>query len=539
MNKKRIIWLFISAVILSPMLFYPFNGDHAQFIQAARTIDQGGKIFVDFIDLKPPFLYYMYWIIRELVGESPIACRVFDFVIQLLTYLLIFIVIERKTGNSLTAGTAISLYAILYVSLGHAGGFQPAMFAGLATAALYCLSVMYEDRKSHKKEIAEILIFGFIIGLITGIKYTYGILGVILVILYLTDSRYSVKEKLFRVTFLTIISLIVFAATMFPLLDGEVFTGFVEISKVLSAYASRPPWSPELIQKILKTFAEVFADKYSLLITGSSILAILIYFIERKNFSEEKRRFFETTIIFTGLLFFSAVVEKKLFTYHFVRMFPVWLTLSAFGIVSFYEVVRRNYSKFALYQKVLVVGIILLAMMFSPAVRYLYRFRAPMLYLTDKESYNVLFSDRVNHRYDHGEIQEVAGIINDMRPEFDDEKPFLMAVQTSNAIINYLTPEYRHSRFGQSQFYFSVEAPEVWQEAACEEIRDADVLFFALRDQSKGLFGHSYKYDREYSSHDFIFKLETDLSNRIEGIVNENFEEEYSGNLYKVFRKKD
>ena len=77
-------------LLLAPILFFPIATDTAIFIQAGKIITHGGLPYVDFIDIKPPFIYYIFAFIYSIFGNSEIGIRLFDFIIQTLTATLIY-----------------------------------------------------------------------------------------------------------------------------------------------------------------------------------------------------------------------------------------------------------------------------------------------------------------------------------------------------------------------------------------------------------------------------------------------------------------
>ena len=536
LNKEYgLIWLLATALILLPMLFFPFNGDHSQFIVAARALSDGGKIFIDFIDLKPPFLYYCYWYITMIFGESEMSCRVFDLIIQLLTYFLLYRLIYKKMVNQVIAGFSIVFYSILYVSLGNQGTFQPAMFIALATVIVFSLQLS-DKQSTTKQELINRILAGLVIGLVIGIKYTYGMLLIAVIAHDFLYYDFSWKIKVRRAIVVSVVSFFAFLLTMFPLLDGDVFNGFKQITQVLGAYSARPPFTLSMVKNLFDLLASVFADKYSVLISFASIFAV-IAFIRDKEISKKEKQLLGAAIIFTVLLFFSALVEKKCFTYHFVRMFPTWLFLASYGIINIYHILADDWKNKPLINKSVVIIFLIFAVTFSPMLRYMHRLKSPVYYFTYKAKYNHLFSDMTNGVYNHQEALDIADFINQQYDKIGKEKPKLMSVQTTSAIVNYLTPKFKHSKFGQSQFYFSVEAPKQWQEDAYNEIAEADIVLFFNRDTSYELFGHSDIFDKEYSSYSYVFELDSPYSNKIRSTIEQNFELIKTTERYTVYRK--
>ncbi len=529
-------WLFIAGLLMLPMLFFPFHGDHAIYLQAAETISNGGKIFVDFIDLKPAFLYYIYWAISEVFTSNAVFVRMFDLLFHIILFGLLFRLVNRYTQNELWAGLTILIYSLLYVAIGHVSTLQQAMFAGLANVGLMYLQL--SELKNEKAEILNRIFAGLIIGIVTGIKYPFGIFLVAILVQDVFFSNYSLPRKLKRIFILGIGMFIGFILTLFPLLDSEVFGGFVQITELLSQYSTRPHWGTSLIKEFFIQVTLVFGDKLSAGVTLASLCG-LFYFISKDNIPEKQKHLLTTAFIFTICLFCSAIVEKKFFVYHFVRMFPSWLIFSSLGVFLAIDFIKQNWKNFDKFKKSAVVGLLLMAFAFSPFVRYVFRLQAPIYYFTDKAKYNSVFKDREANAYNHTEALATSDFINSRYNDFGKEKPLLVAVQTASAIINYETPKFDHSVFGGSQFYFSIEAPAEWEEKALEEARGADMLVFYKADSSYLMFGHSDKYGREYSSYDYVFNLDTPYTLKYREMVKNNFTLVKESERYAVFEKNE
>ena len=84
------IWKYLvfSAVLLLPTLAFPISSDLSVFMHGGMVIADGGSLFKDFFDIKPPLIYYIFAGINLIFGDNVLAFRGFDFVYQLhkLTY---------------------------------------------------------------------------------------------------------------------------------------------------------------------------------------------------------------------------------------------------------------------------------------------------------------------------------------------------------------------------------------------------------------------------------------------------------------------
>ena len=93
------------------VLLIPFlSVDEIFYALAAAVINSGGTLFVDFIDIRSPLLYYLYALVFRLVGTESI------FAVQLLgvAWTLLTTAVLYRIARFLSNGRAAFLTAIFY-----------------------------------------------------------------------------------------------------------------------------------------------------------------------------------------------------------------------------------------------------------------------------------------------------------------------------------------------------------------------------------------------------------------------------------------
>ncbi len=129
--SKDKIFLVFSILLLIPSLFFPMFCDIAIFIEAGKTINSGGKIYVDYIDLKQPGFCYFFAFITKIFGYSEIGIRIFSFIWQSITLLLLNYFINRQFKDKKLSSISLLVYSLSYVELGYGSSISPETFLGV------------------------------------------------------------------------------------------------------------------------------------------------------------------------------------------------------------------------------------------------------------------------------------------------------------------------------------------------------------------------------------------------------------------------
>ncbi len=105
----------VAAVLLFPTLGYGFGFDHGFMQYVGRGMLHGMWPYVDTFDTSFPAVYLLHMAIIAIGGESVLAVRIADLLIQIVTALLLFAMARRIAGPR--AGLlAAALYAIAYTN---------------------------------------------------------------------------------------------------------------------------------------------------------------------------------------------------------------------------------------------------------------------------------------------------------------------------------------------------------------------------------------------------------------------------------------
>lgn len=533
-RKKTIIWMAVSALILLPVLFFPLGTDHCIYLKGGKILMEGGTIYSDFIDLKPPFLYYVYGVIGKIFTDNPLGIRTFDLLFQLLTCYLLYRLVRRESGNTLAAGLSSVIYAVVLTAQGNPVSFTQGIFA--ITAFIVVLLLV----RSEQRGVFSFVAAGAVIGLVTGLKYTYGILlaGVIFDDI-LRERKFS-RELIKRNLLVTGGFAVAFLLTLFPLLDSTVRANFGILTEYLSLYVSSSPLDFSFVKQMYVKLGNEFGYHITLPVVISSVACVFFYFKNFGKLSQKERGFIETIILFGGLLFLSILIERRFTYYIFMRLYPVFAVLSGLFLSLLLMKIRSEKHQYTVSMKITVSVVILGTLIFGPGVRYLNRVKMGFNYLTAHEKYVDSYSFDEVTKVNMRNILELGRYFEKAAEEFStdsEEKPLLLNVQTGMVMLDLITPSYRHSVFGHSQFYVSEYSPDIWRKMFFDEVKEAEYIMMAKWDYNQGIFGYHNIPDMGWTSYSFFFDAPYDYSEYVSEYIENNYIRVKNNKRYVVFRR--
>ncbi|MBK9105098.1 MAG: glycosyltransferase family 39 protein [Saprospiraceae bacterium] len=143
----------ISRIFLSA---YPMNRDEGTYGYLGGLSVKGSIPYVDFYEMKPPVLYYLYGIGGTLFGFSDFGLRFFGLLLNLASGLLIYLILTRYIDKTY-ALVSSALFAMLSINL-YALGFT--MVAEHIVNTFVLLSFYLLIRSYDRKGLLLILLAG-------------------------------------------------------------------------------------------------------------------------------------------------------------------------------------------------------------------------------------------------------------------------------------------------------------------------------------------------------------------------------------------
>ncbi len=507
---RTAIWLLI-LFLLSPVLFFPISTDLAIFVSAGKAIAAGQKIYVDFIDLKQPLIYYIFALFHLITNSGELQLRIIDFLIQFTTIFFLFRLVREESGNDTIAYMSAALYAISYSALNFNQTMQIESFSGLLL--VFIAAFQLKEQKNSR----DYLLAGALTAVLAALKITFASVVFSFLIYDLFKAKFD--RKMIFVWISGIIGfLLVFILCSFPLFDPQIRAAYQNVWKYLSFYSSMPPLNMEMISSSLKSIGSFLGDKLSVLILISVFTGVYVSFRENRNY-----RLAETALLLCFAMFAGIAFEKKFYEYHFVRMYVPLMILSGMGLfylMQSFKAILAERNKVKIISAFLVL---LFLLVLSPIPRFANLQKSSFYYLTNKEKYNTFYERSGSSVILRKTHLETAAYINAHKRTGDR----VILMSTASSVINYFLPELIHSKFSLSCFYLGyAEIPE-YQQLIADEISHADWIIVQNNDGNYHAFGHNN------SSFDML-RIKMPLGS----LVFSTFDEETRIGNFIIYRKK-
>jgi len=325
--RQRVFGCAVLFLLLLPVLFFPFGEDHFVFLRGGQVLLDGGLIYVDFYDVKPPLIFYLYAAAASVFGASEFGVRLFDFLWQGATLASILYVVRSVTAEEKFAFYAAGIYALTYTTLNVPMTMQCESFAALTIP--WVIYLQLHGTPSRSRTILQ----GAALALATALKYPLGILLPAIMLYELFVRELPWKQLLNRWLLRGAGYVLFLAVFLFPFFHPEVLNGYRRISEYLIFYASNPPLSFAFVRDGIKNIAGYFGDHYSLALLAC-IGSACLYAASRAS-SEGKNnrinRLLGLLTVMSIFLLLSVIVERKFMPYHFSRMYVPLAVIAGIG----------------------------------------------------------------------------------------------------------------------------------------------------------------------------------------------------------------
>lgn len=481
LSRKAKVWFwFIILLALVPIITFPLSSDHTIYLRGGESILSGGKLYKDFIDVKPPLLYYMFAAIRFLFGSGEYAVRYADVLWQIGTIAVLIRVAKAVGVSAQAAYTSGIVYAISYVVLGYVSVMHCESFAAPAFAGL-----LYYQLKG--KRVLDYIIIGVLLGWIVSLKFTFAITIVPLLLFDIITRSYTIKGLLRKYTAVTFGGIVAVLVLCISLLDTTTRAGFIDLLTYLKFYSSQPPFSLEFIKNALKALGMFFGDYYSL---GFVVLFLIGVTTAFSNFNKRipilrSNLILQILLIIIALLI-SIVAERKFLPNHYVRLYPLLTIVVGIGFVTVRQYIVQHWQQYTLVQKSIVWCLVCTALAFTPFPRLSKIALISYGYFFSPDIYNAQYNQESNIGMEEFQRRSVVRYITSHKKPND--KTLIIAIGQSQMYESL--QETPWTVFGHSQFYFSQVIPQWWQIRFHKEITMSNWIVVSTNDVYPFLNGH-------------------------------------------------
>jgi hypothetical protein len=455
-------WAALCIALLLPMFAFPLGTDQSAFLRGGAVIAQGGILYVDFIDVKPPLIYLLSAISWFLFGWEQWGIRVLDILWQGATILSISAVTRAAGYDQWSRRIAMLLYALAIPALQFSQTFQPETF--LALPLLWMLHLA-----SQRTGTEGSFRIGALAGVMVMLKYTFGI--AILAI--------GIVELLQRVPVRTLLNrswrgAVGMAASMTVIIavvgrTPEFYDEWSTVFAFTQQYASRPAWSLSLAWTTLEQTV-----LWTLRTGPVLLLAALWTSLKGKRSTLEMM----SIALFVGMLF-TVVLEKRFFPYHFARTFIPLVVLAAPALML---LIRRSRA----YGSWVAIGVVVILLVASPALRWTNVMRLAATSVVDPRTFDAYLSRPGVPGLSYLDYHATTEYLR-TRPDGAQT----MVISAAATTILPAVARSEQSAFADAHFYLSAEPlPAAWVDRARAEIRRAQWLVVDTSDVLPSVTGH-------------------------------------------------
>src|SRR5437870_2604368 len=153
-------------LLLLCMIAYPFGNDQSVFAVGGELIfHRGALLYRDFLELKPPLIFYLYGFALWIFGHHEWSIRLLDVIYHVICFFFLYRFLYEIFKSHLISSLSILTYTILYISGGYWETSQTESFSLLPSLAI--LKILLNFEKKTLQNIKNILLDTCFVAIIT------------------------------------------------------------------------------------------------------------------------------------------------------------------------------------------------------------------------------------------------------------------------------------------------------------------------------------------------------------------------------------
>lgn len=458
-------------LILLPTISFPLGADHGVYFLGGRVMMDGGLLYYDFIDVKPPMLFLLYGVVGNILGTTAIAMHSADVIWHLgVIYLLIQLLRQHGVSN-LATWCSVLLYSLLYATLGHNPTVQAESFFALPMVGILLL---VDRPASWSRDI--------LIGLLTGfaflLKYPLAIVGPGAVLLFLVrgDGWRTSCTALLRIG---LTSAAFIAAILWPMItDPRFIPAFTEVINYLKVYSASDGYSVSGIIRALDTTGNVWANNISFLVCIALALGIMSY----------RKPLVTNALFFSLLLLATVVLENKYFGYHFSRMFLPLAIVAGLGLSAMLDRARRLNEEATPFSKGVLICSALVLLVFSPLPRIANITVSAAQWLGNPDAVTNRIKKNGNTLLDFEAMESLRPFVQHQVPPHS--KVMVVGMRSSNLML--ALDNYDVGPFADAHFYLGIGRRDSWHRRAIDHLSHSALVAVDTNDIRNEVNLHPY-----------------------------------------------
>jgi hypothetical protein len=467
-SRRLAVWSVATLLTLFPAVFFTHSSDLVTFLRVANSLRNGGVLYHDIVDIKPPLVYDIVRVFSAVGGSSEIGIHLVDtiylfFALFVSSYLLCLV-----TKNITIALLSTWFMAVTYVSNSFAVTVQSESLA-LLPFVLFTYVLLQERRE---RNFLQGIFIGALTAVLVGLKLTLGAVILVAVVNDISNGRQplmQVAKKWMGVAMgLVVVSFVIWRTLFNP----ESVSGYVQLLSFMKSYASMPIINAEWIRFAWKSSVILLFDRYSLTL---SLLAI-VGFGSLISGNDSNRTLVRTLSILFFVLMFTIIVERKFFDYHFFRFVVPLSTLSAYGTLQMRKLLLQWWRQGR--EKILLVPAVLILLVWSPVARFTSIAIPAVTRALGSHSNYAQDQPRVSPNL----YRREESMINDSIRKYSMPGDHASVAAMNASRLALILGEYGTSFAAGSQFAMADYAPLVWQQRYADEMRKARWLVVGTND---------------------------------------------------------
>ncbi len=331
--------LAAGAALLSPLLTYPFGRDQGVFAAAADVLSRGGVPYRDVWDVKPPGIFYLYWMSFALFGRSMLAPRLLDLIWVLGTAAAIWYLGRRLLSAG--AGAAGAFFFLVWYVAGHSfwNTTQPDGFAALPL--VLSAAALFSAEEKHKAGMAALC--GGLIGLAVLLKFTLALFLAVPLLAVLLSHGEPRRSRIGRAAAYLAGCAGLLGLVTVAMWRAGALHDMIEVLFVWNAEYSRLRVPiPMAADPVRQTLRFLVGGSHPLLFPMGLLAVVGTVDLMARPASGRMRWLVPAWAL---LMMVSVWVQGKYYTYHWLPVLPPLCLLAAQGVRAAGSLIRRSLSR--------------------------------------------------------------------------------------------------------------------------------------------------------------------------------------------------
>lgn len=341
-KSVRIFLIASGAMLLVMMLFYPFGYDQAAFSVGGDMVLKNGAVpFRDFLDTKPPFIFYIYSVGLFIFGHHDWSIRAFDILFHFAALFYFYKVLVSVLKNEDQALLSCFIYVILYTTSGYWMTAQAETFAIIPSVVIFYHTERFLSGKG--KLLGNALAIGLASTTLFFLKSTLMTVPIASLIFLLLRQRDN-KSYTFAIASI-LATAITSGLYIYYLFSVGALGRFIEIFVWVQQYGDIAPlfsWGTitnVYIQRFPWHLVLIYSPTF---LAGAAVCIFFLWKAKRANKTLTDIQYIYLHLALQALLGLLAVMyERKCFPYHYSRVFWAMTPLIVAGLIEVVSYIRR------------------------------------------------------------------------------------------------------------------------------------------------------------------------------------------------------